>query len=181
MALRSIVRFPDPRLRQPTGEVTVFDASLQALVSDMIETMYACQGAGLAAIQIGAFQRVFVVEPIAAGKTKHDEPVVFVNPVLEWLSPQTESKDEGCLSFPSVFVPIRRALSARIRAKDVHGQEFVAEGVGLYARAMQHEMDHLNNKLLIDYAGPLKKKSIQRLMEHMTDEEAESLLLEHGE
>lgn len=143
--------------------------------------MYACNAAGLAAIQIGSFERIFVIDPVVAGKTKQDHPVVFINPEMEGLSPNTESKEEGCLSFPSIFIPVRRSLQARTKALDVQGNAFVAEGTGLYARALQHEMDHLNNKLLFDYAGPLKRKSIQRFMERMTDEEAEELLLAHGE
>jgi peptide deformylase len=98
--------------------------------------------------------------------------VVFCNPTLEWLSDETELKDEGCLSFPGVYVPIKRGLKARTRALDLDGNEFVAEGEGLYARAMQHEVDHLDNRLLIDFVGPVKRQMIKRKMERMTDEEA---------
>lgn len=181
MALHPIVRFPDPRLRKPTHRVESITSEIRRLVEDMVETMYACQAAGLAAIQIGSFERIFVIDPGVAGKTKQDDPVVFINPEMEWLSPNTESKEEGCLSFPSIFLPVRRSLQARTKALDLQGHTFIAEGTGLYARALQHEMDHLNNKLLFDYAGPLKRKSIQRFMERMTDEEAEQLLLVHGE
>src|SRR5262249_44902842 len=138
MALRKIVRFPDPRLRQATRAVDRFDAELRRLVDDMMETMYAADGAGLAAIQVGAQERIFIVDAGVAGRDKNDSPLVFINPVIEWLSPETESKDEGCLSFPSIFIPVKRSLKARVRALDIEGKEFVASGEELYARAMQH-------------------------------------------
>src|SRR5205823_4318015 len=106
---------------------------------------------------------------------ENDPPVVFINPVIEWLSDEIDNSDEGCLSFPGIYVPIKRSLRARVRATGLDGNEFVAEGEGLYARAMQHEHDHLINKLLIDYVGPIKRQIIKRKMEKMTDEEADEL------
>ena len=179
MALRRVLKFPDPVLRQPTHEVSAdgIDASVRELVADMTETMYSLNGAGLAAIQVGSSLRLFIVEPTVAGRGENDPPVVFINPKLEWLSDgdELETKDEGCLSFPGVYVPIKRSLRARIRALDLDGNEFVAEGEGLYARAMQHEIDHLDNRLLIDYVGPVKRQMIKRRMERMTDDEAAEL------
>lgn len=165
MSLRPIVKYPDQRLRQPTVEVKEFGPELRALVEDMIETMYASNGAGIAAIQVGAQERIFVVEAAVAGRDANDPPVVFINPVIEWLSDDNEVTDEGCLSFPGIYVPVKRSLRARVRAFDVEGKEFVTEGEGLYARAMQHENDHLINRLLIDYVGPLKRKLIHRRLE----------------
>src|SRR4051812_49298228 len=130
MALREIVRFPDPRLRQPTRDVTSFDDELRVLVADMVETMYAANGAGLAAIQVGDPRRIFIVEGHAAGGPEDAPPVVFINPKIEWLSDDTETTDEGCLSFPTIYVPVKRSMSARVRAFDADGKEFVAEGVG---------------------------------------------------
>ncbi len=179
MALRRIVRFPEPHLRQPTVPVTQVDLRIQQLVEDMIETMYASDGAGLAAIQVGASERIFIVEAAATGLDKNDPPVVFINPVIEWLSSDTETKDEGCLSFPGVFVPVKRSISARVRALDLSGKEFIAEGSELYARAMQHEYDHLINRLLVDYVGPVKRQMIKRKLERMTDEDAARLMAEH--
>ncbi len=170
MALLPIVRFPDPRLREPTVEVTVFDADLARLIEDMAETMYAANGAGLAAIQVGVHQRIFIVEGGAAGGSENDPPVVFINPTIEWLSDETEENDEGCLSFPGIYVPVKRSLRARLRAFDVHGKAFIAEGEGLYARAMQHENDHLINRLLIDYVGPIKRQMIRRKLERDAEE-----------
>ena len=175
MALRDIVKFPDARLRKPTEDVREVDAETRALVEDMVETMYAANGAGIAAIQVGSQKRIFVVEASVAGGAENDPPVVFINPKIEWLSEETETTDEGCLSFPTIYVPVKRSMSARVRAFDVDGKEFVAEGSALFARAMQHENDHLENKLLIDYVGPVKRQMIKRKMERMTDEEADEL------
>jgi peptide deformylase len=175
MALRPIVKYPDNFLRQPTSHVETVDDGVRKLVGDMVETMYAKNGAGLAAIQVGNDARIFIVEASVAGGDENDHPIVFINPKIEWLSDDTEVSDEGCLSFPGVYVPIKRSLRARVRATGLDGHEFVAEGEGLYARAMQHENDHLQNKLLIDYVGPIKRQMIKRKMERMTDEEAEEL------
>jgi len=165
MALRDIVKFPDARLRKPTEDVREVDAETRALVEDMVETMYAANGAGIAAIQVGSQKRIFVVEASVAGGAENDPPVVFINPKIEWLSEETETTDEGCLSFPGIYVPVKRSYRARVRASGLDGKEFVAEGEGLYARAMQHEHDHLVNKLLIDWVGPIKRKLIQRKLE----------------
>jgi peptide deformylase len=175
MSLRPIVKYPDEMLRQPTRAVAEVDDTTRALVADMVETMYARNGAGLAAIQVGAPIKLFIVEASIAGGDENDHPIVFINPVIEWLSDDTEIADEGCLSFPGIYVPIKRSLRARVRALGLDGKEFVAEGEGLYARAMQHENDHLDNKLLIDYVGPLKRQMIKRKMERMSAEEAAEL------
>ena len=175
MALRPIVKYPDNFLRQATAPVAAVDDDVKKLVADMVETMYSKNGAGLAAIQVGSDKRIFIVEASVAGGDENDHPIVFINPTVEWLSDETETSDEGCLSFPGIYVPIKRSLRARVRATGLDGNEFVAEGEGLYARAMQHENDHLINKLLIDYVGPLKRQMIKRKMEKMTDEEADEL------
>ncbi len=175
MSLRPVRRFPDPVLRQATAAVAEIDDATRELVADMIETMYAKNGAGLAAIQVGSPIKLFIVEASIAGGDANDLPLVFINPTIEWLSDETELADEGCLSFPGIYVPIKRALKARVRAIGLDGKEFVAEGEGLYARAMQHENDHLINKLLIDYVGPIKRQMIKRKLERMTEEEAADL------
>ncbi len=178
MALRRIYKFPDPMLRQPTTAIEAIDDQVHQLVADMVETMYSKNGAGLAAIQVGATVKLFIVEASVAGGEENDPPVVFINPKVEWVSGETETHDEGCLSFPGVFVPVKRGLMARVRALGLDGKEFVAEGEGLYARAMQHENDHLDNRLLIDHVGPLKRQMIKRKLERMTDEEAAELQAE---
>ena len=175
MALRRVLKFPDPILRQPTHAVPVVDDSVRELVRDMTETMYAKNGAGLAAIQVGSPLRLFIIEPTVGGRDENDPPVVFINPTIEWFSDETETSEEGCLSFPGIYVPVKRSRKARTTALGLDGMPFTAEGEGLYARAMQHEIDHLENRLLIDYAGPVKRQMIKKKMERMTDEEAEAL------
>jgi peptide deformylase len=175
MSLRPIRKFPDPILREKTREVAEVSDEIKTLVADMVETMYSKNGAGLAAIQLGTPDRIFIVEASVAGGDENDHPIVFINPKIEWLSDETEVSEEGCLSFPGIYVPIKRSLRARVRATGLDGKEFVAEGEGLYARAMQHENDHLENKLLIDYVGPVKRQMIKRKMERMSEEEADEL------
>jgi peptide deformylase len=175
MSLRPIRKFPDPVLREKTREVATVSDEIKTLVADMVETMYSKNGAGLAAVQVGSPDRIFIVEASVAGGDENDHPIVFINPKIEWLSDETEVSEEGCLSFPGIYVPIKRSLRARVRATGLDGKEFVAEGEGLYARAMQHENDHLENKLLIDYVGPVKRQMIKRKMERMSDEEAAEL------
>lgn len=173
MALLSIVKYPDPFLRQPVKAVTEFGPALRRLVDDMTETMYAANGAGLAAIQIRVALDLFIVEPTVCGRSENEPAVAFANPTFEWLSDETEVSDEGCLSFPSIYVPVKRSLRARVRARDVDGNEFSAEGEGLYARAMQHEHDHNVNRLLIDYVGPLKRQMIKRKLAREAERESE--------
>lgn len=172
MAVRPILRYPDPRLRQLSQPVTVFGEELRQLVSDMKDTMYLSEGAGLAAIQVGEPLALYIVDPEVAGHTAEDPPVVFANPEIVWLSEEEQMGDEGCLSFPGIFVPVKRAHRARVRAQDVEGKTFELEGQGLFARAMQHETDHLSGRLLIDMVGPVKRQIIKRKMRKETEAEA---------
>jgi peptide deformylase len=167
MAVRPIVKWPDPRLRQQTVDIESFDDETRKLYSDLVDTMYANNGIGIAAIQIGDNRRMFLIEAEVAGGAPNDPPVAFINPTVEWLSDEKETTDEGCLSFPGIYVPVERAVKARIRAKDLAGNEFVAEGEHLYARAFQHENDHLTGQLLVDFVGPLKKQMIKRKMKRL--------------
>ena len=137
-----------------------------------METMCDVNGAGLAAIQVGASERIFIIEATAAGGEPTDQPKVFINPKLELFSSETDVKEEGCLSFPSIFIPVKRSLKVRVSALDIDGKPFTLDVEDFYARAIQHENDHLINKLLFDYAGPLKKQMIKRKLDKMTDEEA---------
>ncbi|MBI4512137.1 MAG: peptide deformylase [Deltaproteobacteria bacterium] len=162
MAVRPILKFPDPLLRQETVKVTEITDDIRSLVQDLADTMFAANGAGIAAVQVGAPERIYLVDAAVAGGHEEDPPVVFINPEIAWLSDETETKDEGCLSFPAIFVPIKRSLRARVRAMDLKGQVFEMEGEGLFARALQHEGDHLTGRLLIDFVGPLKKELIKR-------------------
>ena len=172
MAVRPILRYPDPRLRQTAKPVTSFDEELARLAADMKDTMYLAEGAGLAAIQVGEPLALFIVDPEVAGRTADDPPLVFANPELISISEEEQTGDEGCLSFPGVFVPVKRGQRARVRAQDVAGKTFEIEGAGLFARAMQHEIDHLSGRLLIDMVGPVKRQIIKRKMRKESEAEA---------
>ncbi|MBL8635021.1 MAG: peptide deformylase [Myxococcales bacterium] len=181
MSLLKIVRFPSPFLRQPTQEVKVIDKQVRTLVEDMMETMCDVNGAGLAAIQVGSLHRIFIIEALAAGGERTESPKVFINPVLEDLSPETDVRDEGCLSFPGVFISVKRSLRLKVSALDLDGKPFSIDAEDFFARAIQHEHDHLINKLLYDHAGPIKRQMIKRKLDKMTDEEAMDLLRQHPE
>jgi peptide deformylase len=175
MAVLPILRYPDPRLRQKCADVTSFDARLHALISDMTETMYLANGAGLAAIQVGEAVRLFIIDPEVAGGELNDPVLVFINPQLVEISEEAQTGDEGCLSFPGVFVPVKRGMRAKIRALDAQGKTFEVEGDELFARALQHESDHLVGRLLIDMVGPVKREIIKRkLKKEAAAEAAES-------
>jgi peptide deformylase len=161
MALRSILRYPDPRLRLQSQRVQD-PGGLRELVNDMAETMYASKGAGLAAIQIGEPLQLFLVDATITGGEEQDPPLVFINPEVLELSKEKETADEGCLSFPGIYVPVERAFRAVFRAVDLEGKPFEVEGEALFARAMQHEFDHLNGRLLADYVGRIKRQLIAR-------------------
>ncbi len=161
MAVLDIVVYPDPRLRQVSQTVEEIDEELRKLVADMTETMYAAEGAGLAAIQVGRALRLFMLDPVILGGDKKEDPLVFINPEIVSYEGSQEG-DEGCLSFPGIFVPVKRANGCTVRAKNLDGEEFELSVTELAARAVQHETDHLNGRLLIDYVGKLKKKFIER-------------------
>jgi peptide deformylase len=164
MAVLPILRYPDPKLRQKTADVSSFDEALRTLVANMTETMYAAEGAGLAAIQVGAPLRLFLIDATVAGRQATDPPLVFINPEIVSVSDEAQTGDEGCLSFPGIFVPVKRGMRARVRALDLDGKPFEVEGEALYARALQHEQDHLIGRLLIDMVGPVKREIIKRKM-----------------
>ena len=181
MSLLTIVRFPSPFLRQQTHEVKTVDKQIRTLVEDMMETMCDVNGAGLAAIQVGSLHRIFIIEALAAGGEHTDPPKVFINPVLENLSPETDVRDEGCLSFPGVFISVKRSLRLKISALDIDGKPFSVDAENFFARALQHEHDHLVNKLLYDHAGPIKRQMIKRKLDKMTDDEAMDILRQNPE
>jgi peptide deformylase len=172
MAVLPIVRYPDQRLRQKSVDVTSFDDELRKLVTDMSETMYAAEGAGLAAIQVGSPLRLFIIDAGVAGREPTDPPLVFINPEIVAISDESQTGDEGCLSFPGIFVPVKRGMRATVKALDVDGKEFTVEGMALYGRALQHESDHLTGRLLIDMVGPVKREIIKRKMKKEAASEA---------
>lgn len=162
MAVRPILRFPDSRLRQTSAEVKAIDDDVRRLVAEMTDAMYAANGAGLAAIQVGSPLRIFIVDGGVAGGAEQDPPKVFVNPKILEISDEAQTGDEGCLSFPGIFVAVKRGMRARVSAMDLEGNTFEIEGEALFARALQHETDHLNGRLLIDQVGPVKREIIKR-------------------
>jgi peptide deformylase len=169
MAVRPIVIWPDPRLREKTRSITEITDEVRALYRDMCDSMYAYDGVGLAAPQIGVPLKMFVIDAVVAGRGEGD-PVAFINPEFVELSPDKEKMDEGCLSFPGIYLSIERPQRARLRAMGIDGEMFEAEGVGLFGRALQHESDHLTGKLMLDFVGPLKKRTIKKKMERYAEE-----------
>ena len=168
MAIRSILHYPDPRLRikgEPVKEIT---PAIRALIEDMAETMYAAPGVGLAATQIGEAHRIFLIDVAA-----EDEPSklhVFINP--EIVKKEGEHcGPEGCLSFPGVSEDVKRAAKVTVKALDRDGKPFELQAEGLLAVAVQHENDHLDGVLMIDRMGPLKKRIVQRKMQKRSDED----------
>lgn len=160
MALRQILEYPDPRLRTRAEPVTRFDAELAALVDDMFETMYAAPGIGLAATQVNVHRQVIVIDVSREGS----QPQVFINPeILEREGVATN--EEGCLSVPNIFDEVERARRVRVRANSRDGGVFEVDLEGLPAVCLQHEMDHLNGKLFVDYLSTLKRDRIRRKLE----------------
>jgi peptide deformylase len=174
MAVRDVVIWPDPRLRQPSVAVTDFGPALRELYQDLVDSMYAERGLGIAALQIGDARRMFIVEPELAGKAKDAPAVAFVNPEIVWTSDELQKSEEGCLSFPEVYVQVERPLRCRVKAQDLDGNWFETEGEGLMARCLLHENDHLTGKLLVDFVGPLKRQMIKRKLEKQAAREAEA-------
>jgi peptide deformylase len=160
MAKLEILHFPDSRLRKKAAAVSTVDDSLRQLVDDMFETMYAAPGIGLAATQINVHKRVIVIDL----SQEQDEPRVFINPeILE--KDGIEEMDEGCLSVPGIYERVQRAEHIRVQALDRDGQVFEQEADGLLAVCIQHEIDHLDGKLFVDYLSQLKRNRIRKKLE----------------
>ncbi len=155
MAIRTILHYPDPRLRNKGLLIEAVTPDLLVLIDDMAETMYAAPGVGLAATQIGEPCALFLID--IAGEDEPSDLRVFINPeILERVGDQTW--EEGCLSFPGVTEEIKRAARVKVKALDKSGKPFELEAEGLLAVAVQHEYDHLEGMLMIDHVGPLKKR-----------------------
>ena len=160
MALRTILHYPDPRLRQVAQPVARVDDDVRRLIDDMGETMYAAPGIGLAAIQIDVSQRVVVID---ISETR-DQLQVFINPEIT----ERDGKqvfEEGCLSVPGIFDEVERAQHIRVHALDRDGQPFELEADGLLATCIQHEIDHLDGKVFVDYLSRLKQQRIRKKLE----------------
>lgn len=161
MAIRDIVLMGDPVLRTPGEEVAAFDDRLQKLVRDMFETMYHAEGIGLAAPQIGVPERVIVID-LRRQDDEDVEPhrIALVNPEVTWSSPETAKQSEGCLSIPGLEEVVQRSIAVRVEGKDPEGRDLVVEADELFARALQHEIDHVNGILFLDRVSPLKRKML---------------------
>lgn len=176
MAVLDVVKYPDPRLREPTFEVESVDDGIRELVRDLTDTMYALNGAGIAAIQVGRLEKIFLIDGRVAGGDDDSPPVVCINPEVVESGKGLSISEEGCLSFPNVFVDVKRPRWAKIEATNLEGERFSIEGEGLLGRALQHEFDHLTGQLLIDMVGMVKKEMIKRKMKryHNRAEQAEA-------
>ncbi|MGQ0658836.1 MAG: peptide deformylase [Chromatiales bacterium] len=160
MALLPILHFPDPRLRIRADAVKTVDDSIRSLASDMLETMYAAPGIGLAATQVNVRKRVIVADLSPA----KDQPLCLINPEI-LNSEGEEEMEEGCLSVPGVFETVRRAERVRVGALDLDGQPVEMVADGLLAVCIQHEIDHLNGKLFVDYLSALKRNRLRKKIE----------------
>jgi peptide deformylase len=167
--IRPILIHPDPRLKKLCDPVTEFSADLRKLADDMLETMYDAPGIGLAAPQIGVMKRILVMDCV---KDADPRPMVLINPEIAWSSEDLSSYEEGCLSIPEQFAEVSRPASVTVTWQDVDGRKRDETFDGLWATCVQHEIDHLNGKLFIDYLGPLKRQMITRKMEKLKRERA---------
>ena len=160
MALLPILEYPDPRLRTKAAPVTVFDAELKRRIADMFETMYAAPGIGLAATQVDWHHRLIVIDL----SDDHSQPEVFINPRL--LSREGEATgEEGCLSVPGIFDDVVRAERIRVQTQDAEGRTLERELTGMLAVCLQHEMDHLEGRLFVDYLSELKRQRIRKKLD----------------
>lgn len=160
MSILNILEYPDKRLRNVAKPVIEFDEKLQNQIDDMFETMYAAPGIGLAATQVNIHKRLFVID-VSDDKSS---PLVFINPEIIELR-GVEEMDEGCLSFPGVYAKVERADEVTIKALDREGKEFQLDADGLLAVCIQHELDHTQGKLFVDYLSPLKRQRIRKKLE----------------
>ncbi|MFT6388956.1 MAG: peptide deformylase [Cellvibrionaceae bacterium] len=168
MTQLDILEFPDPRLRKKAKAVANVDDSIAAIVESMFETMYAAKGVGLAATQVNIHQRIIVTDV----SELRDEPMVFINPELTILDDEPESYDEGCLSVPGFSGIVERPKRVRVEALDKQGEPFIIEAEGLLALCIQHEIDHLEGKLFIDYMSSMKRNRIRKKLEKQHREQA---------
>lgn len=160
MAKLEILHYPDPRLRNVAKPVTEVDDEIRQLVKDMFETMYDAPGIGLASIQVNVPQRVIVVDV----SEDHDQPICLINPEIVETEGE-ETMDEGCLSVPGFYETVQRAEKIRVKALNENGEAFEMDADGLLAVCIQHEIDHLDGKLFVDYLSTLKRNRIRKKLE----------------
>jgi peptide deformylase len=160
MTQLTILRYPDPRLHTVAKPVAAVDARLQTLVNDLLETMYAAEGIGLAATQVNVHERVIVIDV----SEERDKPLVLINPQITWASDETKINEEGCLSVPGIYDGVERAVCVKVEALDLGGKIQTHEADGLLAVCIQQEMDHLIGKVFVEYLSPLKRNRIKTKM-----------------
>lgn len=168
MALLPILEFPDPRLRTKAKPVTQFDASIRQLAADMLETMYAAPGVGLAATQVDRHIRMLVLD-VSDDKS---QPMVFINPVIRPASEERKSYEEGCLSVPGFYESVERPARIIVSAQNEKGEPFELEADELLSVCLQHEVDHLDGKLFVDYISSLKRERIKKKLEKQHKQQA---------
>ena len=161
MAVLDILEFPDPRLRTEAKPVTSVTDSTRRLIDNMFETMYQAPGIGLAATQVNVHERIVVMDL----SEEQTEPLVFINPEIEVIDPTLGEYDEGCLSVPGFYETVNRPQRVLVKALDRQGETFSSELEGLLAICLQHEIDHLDGKLFVDYLSPLKRQRIRKKLE----------------
>ena len=157
MALLPILHYPDPRLHKKAKPVEVVDDRVRKLVRDMADTMYEAPGVGLAATQVDVHERIVVIDVSEDGKALQ----VLINPEITWKSDDRQTYEEGCLSVPGIYDEVERAARIRYRALDIDGKPYEAEADGLLAVCVQHELDHLDGKVFVEYLSNLKQNRIK--------------------
>ncbi len=162
MALLEILHYPDPRLRQIANKITVFDEDLRKLCDQMLETMYESKGIGLAAIQVNIKKRLIVIDV----SENRDKPLFLINPEIKKKTDKVQS-EEGCLSVPGFYDKVERYNYIKYEANDIEGKLYTTEAEGLLAICIQHEIDHLNGKLFVDYLSELKRERIAKKIEKL--------------
>jgi peptide deformylase len=167
MARLPILRYPDPRLHTVARPVAAVDERIRTLASDMLETMYAESGVGLAATQVDVHERLIVMDT----SDSRDRPLVLVNPEIVWASDEMALAEEGCLSVPQVYDKVERHARVKVHALDRDGQPFELDAEGLSAVCVQHEMDHLRGKVFVEYLSLLKRDRIRTKMLKRTRDE----------
>jgi peptide deformylase len=167
MALLPILRYPDPRLHTVAKPVAQVDERIRTLAADMLQTMYASDGVGLAATQVDVHERLLVMDT----SEKRDQPLVLINPEVVWASPEMAVAEEGCLSVPQIYDKVERHARVKVRALNRDGEPFELDAEGLSAVCVQHEMDHLQGKVFVEYLSSLKRDRIRTKMLKKTREE----------
>lgn len=171
MTIRPILIHPDPRLKAVAEPVRAIDDDVRRLADDMLQTMYEAPGIGLAAPQVGVLQRLLVMDCVKE-EGAPPRPMVLINPEVTWSSEDTNVYEEGCLSIPEQYADVERPSEVKVRWTTLDGSETEEHFDGLWATCVQHEIDHLNGRLFIDYLKPLKRQMITRKMQKLKRERA---------